>query len=157
MNRPCVTALLPRGILIGNNSIYINMYNYFFHSLKWDNDVYVMYIVWAILIPVLFFLIRFIYKSIRKPRLRSKNAEYYTVRDLFMEITSQEYLIVFVFLFAIYLGIWAYLVAPFSQAQKDAWSDWHTYLIVLPQIVTLIAIAVLFFVRNNKFSRKFRR
>ena len=129
------------------------MYNYFFHSLKWDSDVYVMYAVWAILIPLLFFLVRFIYKSVRKPRLRSKNAEYYTVRDLFMQITGQEYLIVFVVLFAIYLGLWAYLVAPFSQ--KEVWSDWRTYLIILPQMLTLIAIFVLFFIRNNKFSKRF--
>ena len=129
------------------------MYNYFFHSLKWDSDVYVMYAVWAILIPLLFFLVRFIYKSVRKPRLRSKNAEYYTVRDLFMQITGQEYLIVFVVLFAIYLGLWAYLVAPFSQ--KEVWSDWRTYLIILPQMLTLIAIFVLLFIRNNKFSKRF--
>lgn len=129
------------------------MYNYFFHSLKWDSDVYVMYAVWAILIPLLFFLIRFIYKSVRKPRLRSKNAEYYTVRDLFMQITGQEYLIVFVVLFAIYLGLWAYLVAPFSQ--KEVWSDLRTYLIILPQMLTLVAIFVLFFIRNNKFSKRF--
>lgn len=129
------------------------MYDYFFHSLKWDNDVYIMYIVWAILIPVSFYLIRFLYKTIRKPKLRSRYGEYYTIRDLFLTITGQEYLVLYVMLYAIYLGFWAYQVAPFTQ--KDVWSDWHTYLIILPQFGTLVAIVVLFFVRNNKFSKQF--
>lgn len=131
------------------------MYDYFFHSLTWDNDVYIMYVVWAILIPVSLYLIRFLYKTARKPKLRSKKDEYYLVRDLFLDISGQEYLIIFVVLYAIYLGVWAFLVAPFSQ--KDVWTDWHTYLIILPQVVTLIALIVIFFSRNNKFSKHYIR
>ena len=127
------------------------MYDYFFHSLNWDNDVYIMYIVWAILIPVSLYLIRFLYKTIRKPKLRSKYGEFYMTRDLFLKVSGQEYLVVYAILYAIYLGVWAYKVAPFSQ--KEVWSDWHTYLIVLPQFATLLTIVILFFVRNNRFCK----
>lgn len=129
------------------------MYNYFFHSLKWDNDVYVMYVVWAILIPVSFYLIRFLYKSIRKPRLRSRYGEFYTNRDLFLAISGQEYLVLYAVLYALYIGFWVYKVALF--ALKEMWSDWHTYLIILPQVATLVAIVVIFFARNNNFSKQY--
>ena len=129
------------------------MYDYFFHSLKWDNDVYIMYVVWAVLIPVSLYLIRFLYKTFRKPKLRSQNREYYVIRDLFLAISGQEYLVMYAVLYALYLGFWAYRVSPF--ALKEVWSDWHTYLIILPQFATLVAVVVLFFIRNNKFLQYF--
>lgn len=115
-----------------------------------------MYVVWAILIPVSFYLIRFLYKSIRKPRLRSRYGEFYTNRDLFLAITGQEYLVVYAAIYALYLGFWAYKVAPFDlNLNIEAWSDWHTYLIIIPQVATLVAIVVMFFARNNNFSKQY--
>ena len=124
------------------------MSNIFFHPLEWNNDVFIMYIVWVILIPVFLYALRIIFKSLRKPQLTYKAQKYHLVRDLFLEITGFEYLILASVLYAIYLGVWAYKV-DFSAD----WSDWRTYLVILPQFITTIAIVCLFYIRYFKFRK----
>jgi hypothetical protein len=110
-----------------------------------------MYLVWALSIPVVLYLLRFIFKSIRKPQIVNNTGKYYLVRDLFLKISGFEYLIVAVVCFALYLGFWAYKI-DFSIAD---WSDWKTYLVILPQFITLIAIICLFYVRYFNFRKPF--
>jgi len=119
----------------------------FFHPMVWDNDVYIMYIVWPFALVLVLYILRFLYNMVRSKYLIYKKQSYYMVRDLFLSLAGMEYLIVFNLLFAIYLGFWFFLVKPVS-------ADWTTlppYLIVLPQVVTIITTFVLFFIRYNKF------
>lgn len=138
-----------------NNIITVSMYKFFFHDLTWGNDVFVMYAIWAILIPLFLYVIRFIYKSVRPTKMKYQGSQYYLVRDVFLKLGGFEYLIVVTILYAIYLGFWAYLVNPFADGSN--WASWQTYLIVLPQFATLIAIIVMFCIRYTKFRKPFVR
>ena len=127
------------------------MYNYFFHGFKWDNDVYVMLAIWALLIPFFLYITRFIYKSVRKTKMKHLGAEIYLCRDLFLTIGGFEYLLVVLFLSSIYYFFWCYYTSPFSAN----WLDWRTWIIALPQIALLITIVVLFFIRYIKFRKPY--
>ncbi len=127
------------------------MYKFFFHDLVWNNDVFIMYVIWAILIPLFLYMIRFIYKSVRSTKMKYQDSQYYLVRDFFLELGGFEYLIVATIIYAIYMGVWAYLVNPF--ADSSIWEIWQTYLIVLPQFATLVAIIIMFSIRYTKFRK----
>mgnify|MGYP006887186806 FL=1 len=127
------------------------MYKFFFHDLVWSNDVFIMYVIWAILIPLFLYMIRFIYKSVRSTKMKYQDSQYYLVRDFFLELGGFEYLIVATIIYAIYMGVWAYLVNPF--ADSSCWEIWQTYLIVLPQFATLVAIIIMFSIRYTKFRK----
>lgn len=127
------------------------MYKFFFHDLVWNNDVFIMYVIWAILIPLFLYMIRFIYKSVRSTKMKYQDSQYYLVRDFFLELGGFEYLIVATIIYAIYMGVWAYLVNPF--ADSSSWEIWQTYLIVLPQFATLVAIIIMFSIRYTKFRK----
>ncbi len=127
------------------------MYKFFFHDLVWSNDVFIMYVIWAILIPLFLYMIRFIYKSVRSTKMKYQDSQYYLVRDFFLELGGFEYLIVATIIYAIYMGVWAYLVNPF--ADSSSWEIWQTYLIVLPQFATLVAIIIMFSIRYTKFRK----
>lgn len=110
-----------------------------------------MYVIWAILIPLFLYMIRFIYKSVRSTKMKYQDSQYYLVRDFFLELGGFEYLIVATIIYAIYMGVWAYLVNPF--ADSSIWEIWQTYLIVLPQFATLVAIIIMFSIRYTKFRK----
>lgn len=129
------------------------MFKYFFHELTWDNDVYIMFLVWLILIPVLLWALRFIHKSFRPATMKYRRTEYYLLRDLFMCLNGIEYLIIAVILFAIYMGFWAYYV-DFMHAN---WLDWEPYVVLIPQIVCLLTICVVFIMRYFKFRKPLLR
>lgn len=96
-------------------------------------------------------MIRFIYKSVRSTKMKYQDSQYYLVRDFFLELGGFEYLIVATIIYAIYMGVWAYLVNPF--ADSSSWEIWQTYLIVLPQFATLVAIIIMFSIRYTKFRK----
>lgn len=130
--------------------------NYFFHALTPANDAILndiipMYIIWAILIPLTLWLVRFIYKSLRKTSMVHQKTKVYLCRDLFLCIGGFEYLIVVVILSAVYFGFWGYLTNP-SAAD---WLNWKTWVIVLPQISLILTIIILFFIRYTKFRKPY--
>lgn len=133
------------------------MFNYFFHSLPQGNDAFPlndtvpMLIIWAILIPVTLWMIRFAYKSVRKTTMIQQNTEVYLCRDLCLSLGGFEYLIVVVIIAAVYFGFWGYYTRPFSAA----WLNWRTWVIVLPQISLLLTIIVLFFIRYTNFRKPY--
>lgn len=133
------------------------MFYYFFHTLPQENgdfplnDVIPMLIIWAILIPLILWLVRLAYKSIRKTSMVYQNTEVYLCRDLFLNLGGFEYLIVVVILSAVYFGFWGYYTFPSSAA----WLNWRTWVIVLPQIFLLLTIMVLFFIRYTKFRKPY--
>lgn len=133
------------------------MFNYFFHTLPSENgdfplnDIIPMLIVWAILIPLILWLVRLVYKTLRKTTMKHQNTEVYLCRDLFLRLGGFEYLIVVVVLSAIYFGFWAYYTAPSSAA----WLNWRTWIIVLPQISLLLTIIILFAIRYTKFRKPY--
>lgn len=127
--------------------------NIFFHPFVWDNDVWIVYIVWVLLIPVCLWLIRFVHKYLRKKKMRYKGGIYMPCRDLFMQMNGYEYLIVAIVFYAIYLGFWAWMVNP---ANAD-WLDWKTYCIILPQIATLVVIVVMFIYRYTNFRKPYKK
>lgn len=123
----------------------------FFHPFEWDNDMYIAYLVWTVLIVLTFWLTRFVYKSLRKPQMKHKRRVYDLCRDLFLKITGMEYLIVVMILFAVYLGWWAYETSPCNAD----WTNLDTYLIALPQIAVVIVAIAIFFIRYIKFRKPY--
>jgi len=119
----------------------------FFHPMEWNNDVYIMYIVWFFALFLVLYVLRFAYNRIRPKNLTYKRQSFYMVRDLFLSLGGMEYLIVFNLLFAVYLGFWVCLVKPWLAD----WTNVSTYLIVLPQFATLTIVTALFFVRYTLF------
>lgn len=129
------------------------MYEVFFHQMKWENDVYIMYIVWLIFVPLLLYITRCIYNKVRPTKLSYDGGRYYMVRDLFLNIAGMEYLILASVLYSIYLGFWAWSVNPFSVDWGWPWDNWVPYLIVLPQVLAAALMVVLFFIRYTKFRK----
>ncbi len=129
------------------------MFKYFFHELTWDNDVYLMFLVWALLIPVLLWAIRFVYKSFRSTTMKYHRTEYKLLRDLFMCLNGFEYLAIVVVVFAIYMGFWAYYV-DFMHAD---WLNWKPYVILFPQICCIVIICVIFVMRYINFRKPLLR
>jgi hypothetical protein len=133
------------------------MFELFFHSLPSKssaftmNDLVPMFITWLILIPLVLWLTRLIYKSIRKPIITYNKTRVILRRDLFLDLGGFEYLIIIVALTAIYLGFWAYYVSPFAAD----WFDWRTYVVLLPQVCLILTIIVLFVIRYVKFRKPF--
>ncbi len=133
------------------------MFNYFFHTLPGENgdvslnDIIPMFIIWAILIPLILWMVRFVYKSVRKTNMRHQNTDVYLCRDLFLSLGGFEYLTIIIFLSAVYLGFWAYYTHPSSAD----WLDWRTWMIILPQISLLLTIIILFFIRYTKFRKPY--
>ena len=123
----------------------------FFHPLTWDNDMYLVYGAWALILFLSFWLVRFIHKLARRSNMKYKGGSYYLCRDIFMRLNGFEYLLVLCVLFACYMGYWAYKVSP-SRAD---WGLWQTYMVVLPQIVLLILMIVLFFWRYTNFRKPY--
>ena len=123
----------------------------FFHPFEWDSDMYIAYLVWAIIIVLLLWLTRLVYKSVRKPQMKHKRRTYDLCRDIFLQITGMEYLIVVMVLFVVYLGLWAFETSPCN-------ADWYamdTYLIALPQIVLVAVVTTIFFIRYIKFRKPY--
>ena len=127
------------------------MFDIFFHPLKWDSDVYIMYAIWVMLIPFTLYVIRFIYKCCRSKIMKYQKQKIYLVRDLFLILTGIEYLVFAVIIYSIYMGFWAFYVGP----NNADWLSLDTYLIILPQIALLIVIIVLFSYRYIKFRKSF--
>lgn len=133
------------------------MFELFFHSLPSKsgtftmNDLVPMFITWMLLIPLVLWLTRLIYKSIRKPVVTYNKTKVLLRRDLFLDLGGFEYLIIVVILVTIYFGFWAYYVFPFSAD----WLDWRTYVVLLPQFCLVLTIIVLFTVRYVKFRKPF--
>ena len=123
----------------------------FFHPMEWDNDVYIMYIVWPFALVLVLYIFRFLYNLVRPKNLIYKRQKYYMVRDMFLSLGGMEYLVVFILLFAVYLFFWAYKVKP--SISKVDWTDWNSYLIILPQVLTVISLIIVFFVRYTKFRK----
>ena len=123
----------------------------FFHPFEWDNDMYIAYLVWTVIIVLTLWLTRFVYKSVRKPQMKYKRRVYDLCRDLFLKITGMEYLIVIITLFAIYLGWWAYETSPCNAN----WYAVNTYLIALPQISVVVVVTIIFFIRYIKFRKPY--
>jgi hypothetical protein len=71
------------------------------------------------------------------------------VRDLFLELGSIEYLLIFNLLYAVYLFFWAYKTNPLAAK----WDTSEPYLIILPQVITIIADMIFFFVGYTKFRK----
>jgi len=133
------------------------MFNYFFHELPRGNsdiplnDLAVMLIIWAIIIPCALWLLRIIYKSIRKTTMTYQNSKVYLCRDIFLDLGGFEYLIIVAILSAVYYGFWGFYSAPISAN----WLNWKTWVIALPQISLMVTIIVLFFVRYTKFRKPY--
>lgn len=125
----------------------------FLHELQWDNDVYIMYIAWLLLFPLILYVIRYLYGKFRPVKLSYKWKKYYMVRDLFLNIVGLEYLIIVSILFSIYLGIWAWKVNPASITWEWPWENAVPYLIILPQLLAAVLIIVLFYMRYVKFRK----
>lgn len=106
---------------------------------------------WIVFIPLIFWLVRCVYKSFRKTTMAYQNAEVYLCRDLFLNLGGFEYLIVVVILVALYFGFWGYIINP-SAAN---WLNWKTWVIVLPQLSLLLTIIVLFFIRYTNFRKPY--
>ena len=123
----------------------------FFHPFTWDNDMYLVYGAWVLIIFALFWFVRFIHKSVRRTKMKYQNGLYYLCRDLFMCLNGFEYLLFVCILFAVYMGYWAYEVKPSSAD----WTDWQTYMIILPQLCFLVSMITLFFVRYCKFRKPY--
>ena len=68
-----------------------------------------------------------------------------------MRLNGFEYLVIMSVIFAIYMGVWAYMVAP---AHAD-WGSFGTYLVLLPQAVFLISIIVAFSWRYVNFRKPY--
>ncbi len=123
----------------------------FFHPFTWDNDMYLVYVAWVLIIFALFWFVRFIHKRVRRTKMKYQNGLYYLCRDIFMCLNGFEYLLFVCILFSIYMGYWAYVVKPSSAD----WTDWQTYMIILPQLCFLVSMVTLFFVRYCKFRKPY--
>lgn len=122
-----------------------------FHPLTWDNDIYLAYGIWVLIILASLWFVRFLHKSFRKTVMSYKGENYYLCRDIFMRLNGFEYLLLVCVIFACYLGYWAYKVSPFSAD----WSLLDTYLVILPQFVLLVIMIVLFFLRYINFRKPY--
>ena len=123
----------------------------FFHPLTWDNDMYIVYVVWVLLALVFCWLMRFVHKIVRRKNMKYKGGDCYLCRDIFMRLNGFEYLVALSVVFAIYMGVWAYVVSP---AHAD-WGAWGTYWVLLPQALFLISIIVAFFWRYVNFRKPY--
>ena len=123
----------------------------FFHPLSWDNDMYYVYVAWGIIALFSFWFVRFLHKSFRQKNMKYKDGIYYFCRDIFMCLNGYEYLIFVVLLLASYLGLWAYYVNP----SKADWSNYQTYMVILPQLIVLLTTITLFFFRYIKFRKPY--
>ena len=133
------------------------MFSYFFHALPKGNvdvplnDYALMVIIWVLLIPCTLWLLRFIYKSLRKTTMSYQHSKVYLCRDLFLDLGGFEYLIIVTLSAAVYFGFWSFYTNPLAAN----WLNWKTWVIAFPQISLFLTIVILFFVRYIKFRKPY--
>lgn len=135
------------------------MYDIYFFKPEFNGggDLCIKLLVWLITVVIITRGIRLLLDYKRPSTIKDQEGTTYPmVRDLFLDITGMECLIISMILFAIYLGVWTYLIPVFSTIAKNA-DQWETWISILPQILTFLGLTILFFVRRHQFVKPIKQ